>query len=94
MESFYSSLRQQFSLESYFILNKVELMANTFKRKLSIFVKYTTIIKNLFLPTSIEGQGTFVCYPASYSEFRGILLHLSAIYSDLGLLQDLKLAGR
>jgi hypothetical protein len=45
-------------------------------------------------PTSIEGQGIFVCYPAPYSEFRGIWFHLKASYSDLGLLKDLKLAGR
>jgi len=69
-------------------------MTNTFKHKISIFVKYKTIIKNLCSPTSIEGQGTFVYYPASYSEFQDIWLHLKASYTELGLLQDFKLAGK
>lgn len=69
-------------------------MVNAFKRNFSIFVKYTTIIKDLCSSTSIETQGSFVCYSASYSEFRGIWVHLKGSYSDLGLFQDLKLAGR
>jgi len=56
--------------------------------------KYTTIIKNQCSPTRIEAQGSFVCSSSSYSEFRGIWLHLKVSCSGLGLLQDLKLAGR
>lgn len=94
MEGFYSCLLQGYSLELYFVLNKVELMANAFKRNCFIYVKYKTIIKNLCSPTTIEVQFTFIYYPASYSEFRGIWLHLKASYSDLGLLQGLNLAGK
>jgi hypothetical protein len=39
MEIFYSIPRQQYPLETYFILNKVGLMANVFKRNFSMFVK-------------------------------------------------------
>lgn len=55
--------------------------------------EYTIIVKYLCSPTGTEGQVILACNPASYSEFRRIWLHLKAIYSDLGLLRDLKLAG-